>query len=326
MSTSKRSRSATPPRVKKGASNEKLKAPILPNLILGSKGKPILIFLAGYPDDCTSGWGIDNLKSLSADYRLICLALPGYDFPRKNIQPWGWDLPAILQMLHETIEKLLAEENASTYSLIVHDWGSYIGMCYQNRHPERILKMIAFDVGITKPTIVEGLRIMFYQWYFAFSFLFSQVFSVTIANLSLLFFFYFISWTPLGPCPQDIVPRPRTEVDIQQAYPYWYFWFGPNGVLRSGLKNMPKPSLTKLLAPIPVKSEGKSAVSTYRKCPIFFMYGTKKNVMFHSKFFIETLYKTEGCRVKSFDCGHWIILSKHRHEVLTDMRTFLGSS
>ena len=302
----------------------------------------MLVLLAGYPDDMSSGWGLANLKSLSEEYRLICLALPGYDKPRTAIRSWGWDLPEIIEALHHTIHFHLAEENATSYSMIIHDWGAYLGLCYQNKYPEEIKKIVLFDVGIvTKPPLVDSLRILFYQWYFALSYAFSQVFSVTLANMYLLFFYLFISWTPLGPCPHDTVPRPREEVDIQQGYPYWYFWFGPNGYIRKGPRNMMRPSLTKLLAPIPVadglsnvSGRGKpsstatvlSSKSKTRTCHVFFMYGTKKNVMFHSKHFVDTLSKTEGCRVKAYDCGHWVILSKHNSEIMKQMKIFLGSN
>ena len=336
MAPVKRSRSNTPSKGRKVAATA-AGGNLLPCLQLGKKGNPVLVLLAGYPDDMSSGWGLTNLKTLSEEYRLICLALPGYDKPRTAVRSWGWDLPEIVEVLHHTIQFYLAEENVTTYSMIVHDWGAYLGLCYQNIYPQEINKMVLFDVGIvTKPPLLDSLRIVFYQWYFALSFAFSQLFSVTIANVSLLFFFLFVSWTPLGPCPHDRVPRPRQEVDIQQAYPYWYFWFGPNGYIRKGPRNMMRPSLTKLLAPISLTNgtstsspSSASAVSTKlktRKCPVFFMYGTQKNVMFHSKHFVDTLNKTEGCRVKGFACGHWVILSKHNEEIMKQMKQFLGAN
>jgi len=353
MAPTKRTRSNTPSKSPRTRTSGAAESTMLPSLLLGKIGNPVLVLLAGYPDDMSSGWGLANLKSLSEEYRLICLALPGYEKPRTAVRRWGWDLPEIVELLHNTIHFHLAEENVTEYSMIVHDWGAYLGMCYQNKYPEEIKKMVLFDVGIvTKPPLLDSLRIVFYQWYFALSFAFSQLFSVTLANVFLLFFFLFISWTPLGPCPHDQVPRHRAEIDIQQGYPYWYFWFGPNGYIRKGPRNMLRPSLTKLLAPIPLANNSAASSSSSpssasasasagkktstatvlsskmktRTCPVFFMYGTKKNVMFHSEHFVDTLNKTEGCRVKSYDCGHWVILSQHNAEIMKQMKIFLGSN
>lgn len=279
---------------------------MLPSTIFGEKGKDVIVMLAGFPDDTLSGWGASNIESMAKEYRVICLCLPGYDNPKENIKAWGWDLPEIMDMLHTTIEYHIAEEGASSYNLIVHDWGAFFGLCYQNVHPERIKRLVLFDIGVvTKPPLMDMLRIVFYQWYFALTYAISQLLSKFIAKMILLFFFLFISWTPLAPCPWDKPPRNRNEVDVQQCYPYWYFWFGKHGYLRLGPKKMLRP--------------------VFPTCPTFFAYGKKKNVMFHGKSFEDRLHKTDGCRVRAYDCGHWILTSVERPTVLIDIMQFLGA-
>jgi pimeloyl-ACP methyl ester carboxylesterase len=216
---------------------------VFPSEKSGTVGAPLLIFVAGYPDSCTSGWGSEALEELGKTHRIITLCLPGYDRPRKNIPKWGWDLPTLMEGLHVTIESLLEDEVVKDYSLVVHDWGSFIGMTYQNRHPERVQKMVVFDVGIfDKPEAAwHGVVLVFYQWWFAFSFLISQAISHNLGNMLLLIFYTFFSWTWLAPCPRDVVCRPTKEVDIKQCYMYYHFWLGPKGMLRNGFRPVVKP-------------------------------------------------------------------------------------
>jgi len=207
---------------------------VFPHKTFGKVGKPLLIMLAGYPDNCTSGWGQDAIDNLAKDHRVICLCFPGYDRPQKNIPRWGWTLQQLLEGLHVTIEGLLESEEVKEFNFIIHDWGSFLGLCYENAYPERILKVVCFDVGILKrPPILSVLRILFYQLYFALGFMISMLVSKILGNLALLFFGKFISWTPLGPCPHDTVNRGVLEVDMQMCYPYYHFWLGPNGVFRN---------------------------------------------------------------------------------------------
>ena len=154
---------------------------MMPYLLLGEVGKPLLVMLAGFPDNCTSTWGPETLENLAKDYRVISLCLPGYDKPRSNIRPWGWDLHEVLDVMHHTLTELLKVEQSKTFNLIVHDWGAFFGMCYQNAHPEIVKKIVLFDIGmIKKPPIQDGLRILFYQNWFALSFFISQLPPISI--------------------------------------------------------------------------------------------------------------------------------------------------
>ena len=48
------------------------------------------------------------------------------------------------------------------------------------------------------------------------------------------------------------------------------------------------------------------------KCPIFFVYGSSKCIMFHDEKWLEMMdaNKEKGCFWKELDSGHWVMNDK----------------
>ena len=283
-----------------------------PSFCLGDKSNDLLVLLAGFADDQISSWGAANLDELAKTHRLICLCLPGYDKPREAgaIRPWGWDLEETADIIHKTIEKLLQEEEHDDYTFLCHDWGAFFGMVHQNVHPERIKKIVLFDIGIVKrPPLLDAIRIIFYQWWFALSFIVSQIFPSSIfrcvGDLMMVAFKLLFSWNIIAPTNESM-PRPLLEATSLMCYPYYYFWFGKKGYLRLGAKRMLRPKEP--------------------RCPILFFYGKSKNVMFHGNSFVESLRgRTDGSVVKPMEnAGHWMLnTTENASIVLQTLREFL---
>ena len=91
--------------------------------------KDVVVLLAGFPDDAISGWLplIDRMKASTEgkDRRYICLCLPGYENDAPPLPRWGYTFPELMTHLHATLETLVPGDNK--YSLIIHDWGCYVG-------------------------------------------------------------------------------------------------------------------------------------------------------------------------------------------------------
>ena len=103
---------------------------------------------------------------------------------------------------------------------------------YQNQHPELVSKIVCLDVGILRsPSVVHALVIVFYQLWFAFSYLISQSLSHTLGNFIFSLFYVLRLAKTVGPCPYDTPHRPYAEIDVSMCYPYYHFWksaiFGP---------------------------------------------------------------------------------------------------
>ena len=57
-------------------------------------------------------------------------------------------------------------------------------------------------------------------------------------------------------------------------------------------------------------------------CKTLFLYGTKKNIMFHSEGFLRYLRNAPGCAAMGIEGGHWFFLDK-TDQVLKIMWDFM---
>jgi pimeloyl-ACP methyl ester carboxylesterase len=56
---------------------------------------------------------------------------------------------------------------------------------------------------------------------------------------------------------------------------------------------------------------GFGQAKTYRPaCPMLFIYGRRKPVMFHSTAWAEEVAAQPGSRVLTFDTGHWVMVEQ----------------
>ena len=277
----------------------------LPHVSFGVKGRPVMVFVAGFPDDEISGWG-NMIYKFSETHRLICLCWPGYQRGGAASLPrFGYNVLEVIEAMHETLADISTEENIDNFTLVCHDWGSYLSLLYQNKYPERVSSVVCFDVGVLKkPPLKDMVVILFYQLWFCFSYIVA-CFLGRWTGQALLFFFFIILNPLVGPSPYDKVNRPPMDISVFMCYPYWQFHFGSMGYFRIGPKNMPRPQY-------PVGG-----------CKILFMYGLKKRCMFHGPEFLAKIDKDEGSSWKAYDCGHWVQTSKFQEDVILEMRSFM---
>ena len=73
-------------------------------------------------------------------------------------------------MLNNTIDHLVPDKTKKI-NFVMHDWGSFYGLMYENRYPKRVEKLVAMDVGVISsifsPKISDLLKIVFYQGWFS---------------------------------------------------------------------------------------------------------------------------------------------------------------
>lgn len=127
-------------------------------------------------------------------------------------------------MLDNTIVHLLGKDQAFTF--VVHDWGSILGMLYQNHHPDRVRKMVLFDVGmLSKLPPLDMLRIATYQFWFALSYLVSQLVNYTLGDILFKLYFVFTMILPfMNTIPYGVKPRTSKDIQVHMCYPYVHFW------------------------------------------------------------------------------------------------------
>lgn len=207
-----------------------------PSICIGDpKSEKVIVMLAGFPDDETSSYK-PLFDDLSKDYYLISLCLPGLEKDAKNRKPWGFHFDQLLLMLDNTIERLSPQKQVY---FMIHDWGSFMGLLYHTRYPHKVKKIIALDVGIQhRPSIVEFMYIIFYQWAFATSYFVSQAINSLLGNAMFMSFCLLLRLFPfLSPCPHDKATRASEEYTVEWCYLYYHFW---SQYLTGTFKSMPK--------------------------------------------------------------------------------------
>ncbi len=198
---------------------------LLPFIEKGNKNKPVIVFLAGFPDNQTSGWGDVLPKRLEKDFRLIFLCMPEYQSGNTTYKPWGYRFDEITDMMHATLESLNVTQKK--FYLVVHDWGAFLGLMYENKHPELITKMVMFDVGRLKPQnvpIKTILIILLYQWWFATAYVIAQIINRALGDIIFKIFLSKPISGRVGPCPNETLTIPFRELTVEKCYPYYQFW------------------------------------------------------------------------------------------------------
>ena len=199
---------------------------ILPSFESGNGNKNVVVFISGYPDDERSGWGanLDAIGSLP-DVHLISMCLPGLEKNPKPHRPWGYSFPEILSLIHETINHYVPDESKKV-NLVIHDWGAYTGLCYANKYPERIEKIVDIDVGLIGKGLPfnQVLIIFLYQLWFAFAYIISQFFGSYLGNIVYFLFYLLPNFVQ---CLQKgyKVGFKVKSLDVKQCYLYYQLWY-----------------------------------------------------------------------------------------------------
>mmetsp|Transcript_24275 Transcript_24275/g.40528 ORF Transcript_24275/g.40528 Transcript_24275/m.40528 type:complete len:277 (+) Transcript_24275:72-902(+) len=257
----------------------------LPFVEKGKKTGSPIVFMSGYPDHETSGWGKVIPEELGKKHRLIFMCLPSFDLAATGTRNWGYNFDEILTMMHNTMDRVGL--SSTPFVFVAHDWGSVIAQTYVSRYPEQVSKMVLCDVGrlkISSLPLKSVLIIVGYQLFFAICYLMSQTFSISLATSLYSLFPKFKFLHPSIDEVPPIVKETGKAPSVLMCYPYYHYW-------------------RRLLT-------GSAMKPSFPKCPLLFMYGTKKNVFFHDEQFLERLANTEGCSShKIQDAGHWFMIS-----------------
>jgi pimeloyl-ACP methyl ester carboxylesterase len=264
---------------------------------LGEPRGETLVFLGGWPDDSLSGWS-PIFEILKEKYRIVSLCIPQFEANCSEVKSWGYTFHELVDMMDKTINKAGCD---TPFTLVIHDWGSIIGMLYQKRFPEKVKSMILVDVGIKGPvpeSIWETVLIVLYQWWYAVSYIITQIMGAHIGKIILLGYFGLVFTLPfLKVCPYDTFHRPTNDaINPQLLHIYFRFWkdFFSGRPMKLSFPSCPIYYMVRVLIPVS---------TIHNHCLSFLKYGKKKNVMFHDKKFMERIENNPKCRCALSFCS-----------------------
>lgn len=244
---------------------------VLEYTITGKPQGPTLVFIHGWPDDA-SLWR-RQVAALQDEYRCVCLTLP--NFGAERVKSGGFDFPSLTGMLAATLDEV--QPGGAPVTLVTHDWGAYLGYLLDQSRPGRVDRMIALDIGgHVAPSGREALMIVGYQWALVLFWLIGGVSAAPGNRLT-----RWLAGRLRAPARQAGKARSRMN------YLYAQIWRG-------------------MLLPW----RRRHLLRRYRpNCPVLFLWGESKPVMFHSRYWLETVERTGGHHAGIAGAGHWFMES-----------------
>jgi cis-3-alkyl-4-acyloxetan-2-one decarboxylase len=249
-------------------------------------GIEVLVEGSGPPIVMVHGWPDTHrlwdgqVAALRDRYRCIRFTLPGFDLA-------GDGRACSLDEVVATLRAIVEEAAGGKATLLLHDWGCFYGYQFALRHPELVERIVGVDIGdagsrrhLAQIGIGGRLAVMAYQLWLA------------------------LAWKLGGPVGNAMArgmarllrcPTQSRSIGWQMGYPYAVVWLGAAGGVR-GLRVF-KPH-----------------------CPMLFLYGERKPLMFHSRAWAEELAADPRHRVLAFQTGHWIMIGRKQafNEALLD--------
>jgi pimeloyl-ACP methyl ester carboxylesterase len=207
---------------------------------------------------------------LKPRFRCVRFTLPGFDIG-KGRQAFSVD--EICEFIRRVVERVSPGRKVV---LMLHDWGCLFGYQFYMRHPELVSRIVGVDIGDTKG-LQYGIprrqmyMILAYQWWLALAW--------RIGGRA-------GDWMALTMKRLLRSPSDERFIGSCMAYPYYLTWFGGEQAYSRQLRRF-KPS-----------------------CPVLFIYGRRKPVMFHTQAWLDELRKRGENRVVEFDAGHWVMLQQ----------------
>ena len=203
-------------------------------------------------------------------FKCVRFTLPGYDMDKPRR---AYSIDEIAEFLRLVIGQASPGRKVT---LLLHDWGCGFGYQFYARHPELVSRIIGVDIGDTRGlqralSLRGKLIVLAYQWWLALAWRIGGRIGDRMTR-------WIARWWR--------IPSDHRFISSCMGYPYYRTWFGGRDNYRAQWRRF-KP-----------------------ECPMLFVYGRRKPVMFHTEAWLDELRKREQNRVVEFDTGHWIMLQQ----------------
>ena len=253
---------------------------LLPYLLEGNLDSPnLLIFLHGYPDTLQL-WD-PLLPSLKQDYACLRISYPNFD-PKHQLK-WGLSFEKIVENVKE-IADFTDKKLKRKKTLVMHDFGSFIGFLFDEKFPGYLSDIISLDIGLgkdnksMKKTIFSFVLTFCYQVFLSLSFLVGGF----VGNSMTKAFIFLVK-------KGGYVPKNEKNINCSMNYMYFYLW---------------------RMILIGIFKKNKRILNNYvPSCPMAFIYGKDKPFMFHGERFVKRLMEDEKCEVHMVKGGHWVMIA-----------------
>jgi len=234
---------------------------------LQGQGDEAILMLHGWPD--TRALWDGTVAALQDQFVCARLTLPGFESG-----PAATSLDGMCQLLLQVADRISPDQPVT---LMLHDWGCVFGYEFAMRHPDRVARVVAVDVGdhnsgalLREWGLREKLSVMGYQVWLALAWKIGGSLGTRMTRAM-------ARWLR---CPTD-----PSCITHRMNYPYAMQWFGTVG----GFKQASPVRLS---------------------MPLLFVYGERKPFMFHSTQWLAQVASAPGSAALGLPCGHWVMVSR----------------
>jgi pimeloyl-ACP methyl ester carboxylesterase len=127
---------------------------VLSTKVSGPPKGETLFFIHGWPDNAGL-WDAQVAHFTALGYRCVTLTLPHFGGRAElggaagaiALCPWGYTFEELAEICARTLDATLRGTGQGRATLVVHDWGSYLGFYTQRLRPELVRRMVVMDVG-----------------------------------------------------------------------------------------------------------------------------------------------------------------------------------
>jgi cis-3-alkyl-4-acyloxetan-2-one decarboxylase len=237
------------------------------------QGEQTIVMLHGWPD--THRLWDSTVQALGAKYRCVRFTFPGNEAATSGPSR---SLDQITALLLEIVDQA---SPGKPVTLLLHDWGCFFGYEFAARHPHRAARVVGMDIGdVTSPDFIRSLTLgqklmaLFYQLWLAMSWVLGRFVSGAAGD------FFTRLMARLMHCPAQ-----QQDIRWYMNFPYAMAWLGLGGGMRGAKRFKPH-------------------------CPMLYLYGKRKPLLFHSPKWLDKLNTTPGSKAVGLPCGHWIMLDQ----------------
>jgi pimeloyl-ACP methyl ester carboxylesterase len=250
------------------------------SVFLQGEGEVILM-LHGWPD--TRALWDGSVAALQNGHTCARLTLPGFESG-----PQATSLDALCELLREVADRVSPDRPVT---LMLHDWGCIFGYEFAMRHPARVARVVAVDVGDHNSRALqrawgsrEKMSVLVYQLWLAVAW---KIGCHGCPTWGTGMTRAMARW--LG-CPTG-----AASIGYKMNYPYAMQWFGSAGGFQS-------------------------AQQVQLPMPLLFVFGERKPFMFHSPRWLAQIAAKPGNAVHGLPCGHWVMISRPEafHAIVRD--------
>ena len=240
------------------------------------EGGHAVVMIHGWPDtyrlwDSTVA---HLLHEFPGQLKCVRFTLPGFDLAKPP-------RPMSAQQLADLFAAIADEVSPGRpVTLLLHDWGCVFGYEFLARHPSRVARLVAVDIGdhnsgalLRSLGFKAKMMVAGYQLWLALAWKLGSL-SGALANRMTRYMARGMR-----------CPTAPEAIDWQMNYPYAMAWLGAHGG-------------TRRLAPVAPA------------CPTLYIHGKRKPFQFQSPGWLTMMAALPGNEVRPFDTGHWVMVQQ----------------